>query len=238
MEKKNNKKARMFIFLVFVFLLFFLLTRSSYFNIKVINVQGNYLVSKDEIIVLSELYNKNIFLISLEKVKERIKNNPYIEDVVIKRNIPSSVTLIIKEKKIRGIIKLDNLFISIDDKGRMIQELDSFPTDKIFVIEGIKIKEYVPNEYVTNDEKILKSLIEVLKISDYTKELGIVSVNLSNIDNITFKTNKGIDIDVGDCSNLDYKLAYAKSILKSDILKNQKGIIQVRSSGVAVFKRR
>ncbi|MCX7902970.1 MAG: FtsQ-type POTRA domain-containing protein [Caloramator sp.] len=236
--EKNSKKYIGISFLIFFIIIFiFLIMKSSFFNIKTINVVGNYLVSTEEIIALSDTLEKNIFLISKAKIAERIMNNPYIEKVTINRKLPSTLVIRIDEKKVKGVLKLNNLFVNIDDNGRMIQALDTFPHDKVFVIEGINVKEYIPNEYVSKDKNILISLKEVLKVCEYTKELGIISVDLRDLENIKFKTNGSLIINVGDCSNLDYKLGYARTIIKNKLLKNQSGIIEITSSGIAVFKK-
>lgn len=235
---KNKKKLIRLSFLIFFIAIFiFLLIKSSFFNIESINVIGNYLVSKEEIIALSDVLEKNIFLISKNRITENIKNNPYIEEVRIKRKLPATLEITIEEKKIKGVLKLNNSFVNIDNEGRMVQALDTFPHDKVFIIEGINVKEYIPNEYVSKDKNVLESLKEVLKVCEYTKELGIISADLRDLENIKFKTKNNLVIDVGDCSNLDYKLGYARTIIKSKLVNNKSGVIEITSNGIAVFKK-
>ncbi|WDC84084.1 FtsQ-type POTRA domain-containing protein [Caloramator sp. mosi_1] len=99
-----------------------------------------------------------------ERVKTNVLNNPYVKDVKITRKLPSKVVLTLKEKDIKGIIRVKNYFVDIDSEGRMVHTINKFPNGKLIYLEGIDVKEYVFNEYVTNDSIKLKSIVEVLKI--------------------------------------------------------------------------
>ncbi|KRQ86584.1 Cell division protein DivIB [Caloramator mitchellensis] len=236
-NRNKFKAVKLLILLVFVFFLFAIALKSSFFNIVTINVTGNIFLSKEEVVLLSQLKGKNIFLINKGKTEELIKNNPYVEDVIIDRRLPSSVNVNVIEKKIRGVIKVENSFINIDDKGKMVQILDKFPNNKLLMIEGTKSNQYYPGVNVFQDEKLQSCLIEVLKISQINNKLGVVKVNMNNPEDIILETKSGIKIHIGNYMNLDYKLGYAYSIMTNPSVRGQKGIIELHSDGVAVFKK-
>ena len=72
---------------------------SPIFNIKDIQVLNNSQVSSDTIISLSELRtDQNIFKFSSNNVIEKIKENPYVENVEVHRKIPSTVQIEIEER--------------------------------------------------------------------------------------------------------------------------------------------
>lgn len=212
--------------------------KSSYFFINNINVKNNKVISSEEIVVLSKLEGKNIFLLNKENTKKEIMDNPYIESVEITRHLPSSVTIDIKEKKIGAVIKLNEEYINIDEEGRMVQILSNFPKGKIPILQNVKISEYVPSGEIFENEdqkKALKACLSVLNIDEVKTIFS--GLDVSDPFNIIFFTESGIRAYVGGSANMEYKISYVISILKRDEVKNQKGYIKVSDNGTATFKK-
>jgi cell division protein FtsQ len=121
----------------------------------------------------------------------------------------------------------------------MVQIVNQFPGKDLPLIDGLKIDQYVPNEcIIKNDEIKTKALKECLRMAN-VKEIKskIYSINIKDAYNIIYKTKDGIEIRLGDCSNLDYKLSYALSILNSNAVKGSKGYIEIQQDGSAIFKK-
>lgn len=242
MEERLIKRRKQKRFLSFIIVFILLSTtvvislKSEYFKIKEVEVKNNNLISRDEVIILANVIGENIFFLDKDKVKTNIQNNPYVKDVKINRKLPSKIILTINEKDIKGIIKVKNYFVDIDSEGRMVHTINKFPNGKLIYLEGIDVKEYVFNEYVTSDTIKLKSIVEVLKIFTYPEiKSQIEKVNVKDPYNVNIVTKNGITICVGDCSNLEYKLSFAMTLLKSPELSGKKGTIDVSSDGTAVF---
>lgn len=241
LEKKIEKRKRlimMYIMLIFIGLLVSTSLKSNYFTIKNVIVEKNSFVSQEEVIALSELQKKNIFVFNKSNSVERIKTNPYIKDVNISRKLPSTVIINVEEKQIKGLVKLKTSFINIDKDGNMVQIVDKFPNGKVPLIEGIKVDQYILNKNIANgNEVVLSALTSVLKITDYKECKNLFySIDLSDPYSITMKTKDGVLIKIGDWTNLEYKLAYALVVLQSPIAKENKGYIEIEPDGTAVFK--
>lgn len=227
------------IFLIFMGALITLGLKSDYFNIKNVVVQNNNIVSKEEIVTLSELQKKNIFLINKKRVSDLILTSPYIKNINIKRRIPSTVVIEVQEKQIRGLIKLQNNFINVDEDGNMVQVVDKFPNGKIPLIEGVKVNNYALNQSISaGNESLSKALKAALKVSDYNECKNLFySIDLADPYNMIFTTKDGIKIKVGDWTNMDYKMAYALGVLNNQLVKSAKGYIEIEPDGTAVFKK-
>ncbi|SKA83434.1 cell division protein FtsQ [Caloramator quimbayensis] len=240
--EKKIRKRKLFLKLCFllIFLVLFLsvILKSDYFLINNIVVKNNKFIKREEIIALCEAKNQNIFLADKNKMIDKIENNPYVESVNIKKKLPSTIIIDVKEKKVKGIIKFENTFINLDGEGNMIQTINQFPDGSIPLIEGITVKQYVPNQNIAANNTVLqKALKEVLTICDFTEcKNTFCSVNLSNPYKIILTTKDGVIINIGDWSNFDYKLSYAFSILKDSTVKGSKGYIEILPEGTAVFR--
>ena len=78
---------------------FVLLLRSPLFDISVIEVEGNQLMSDGEIIEMTGVKEgDNLFSISSRKVKAKLKKNAYIASAGIDRKIPDTYVIKIEEK--------------------------------------------------------------------------------------------------------------------------------------------
>lgn len=237
--KKKHKFLKIWILVLFLFILAIIGIRSDYFNIKQVIVKDNNIVSKDEIIILSQSKGKNIFLINKDEIKKKVCNNPYIEYISIKRKFPSIIIISVKEKEIKGIIKVKDGFINVDNNGRMVQLIDKFPSGKIPLIEGVDVKQYVPNQsIVQNNEYKQKALLSAISVTNYNECKSLFySINIYDPYNIVYTTKNGIQVKIGDWTNIEYKISYAIEILHNTALKGKKGYIQIQPDGLAVFRK-
>ncbi len=124
-RRKQRKKRRI---LTAMTLLLIIIGGSAFalispiFNIKDIQVLDNSQVSSETIQSLSGLHtDENIFRFLKINVRQAIKKEPYIEDVSIKRNLPSTVQITVKERVGRFSIKFLNGYAIISSQGYILE---------------------------------------------------------------------------------------------------------------------
>lgn len=243
-EKKISSRRRVLKALILVICISavsILMFKSEYFNISNVIVENNNYVSAKEVTVLSEVKGVNIFLANRNKLEENVKKNPYVESIDIKRRLPSTLVIRVKEKQIKGLIKFQNSFINVDSKGTMVQVINKFPNGEIPLIEGIKVEQFASGLNLINNDNIKQSALEaILTVSDYKEYNGLIySINIEDVYNITLKTVNGLFIKLGDWTDLGNKLAYAYNVLNSKNVKGKKGTIEVlklQSEYTVIFK--
>lgn len=243
-EKKIRKRRRILkilILIIFTSALSILMFKSEYFNISNVKIENNSFVSAEEVTVLSEVNGENIFLVNKNKLEGNIQKNPYVEGIDIKRKLPSTLIISVKEKKIMGMIKFQNSFINVDSNGKMVQVINKFPNGEIPLIEGISVEQYTPGLNLIKDDKIKQdALIAILIVSDYKEYIGLIySINIGDPYSITLKTVDGLYIKLGDWTDLRNKLTYAYSVLNSESVKGKMGTIEViklQSEYTVIFK--
>ncbi|QCX32580.1 FtsQ-type POTRA domain-containing protein [Caloramator sp. E03] len=241
-EKKIRRRRKFLnvcFLLIFIGIFLTIALKSKYFVINKIIINNNKYVKKEELLALCEAKGKNIFLVKKDKISEKIKSNPYIESVNIKKRLPSTIIINVQEKKVKGLIKFDNAFINLDESGNMIQTVNQFPDGSIPLIEGISVKQYIPGQNIAqNNPTYQKVLKEVLSITDFKECKNVFySINISDPLNIVLTTKSGIQVCIGDSTNLEYKLSYAISILNNEEVKKNKGIIEILPEGTAIFRK-
>ena len=175
-RKKRNKRIKFILKLVILIGLIvgsivFALT-SPIFNIKDIQVTNNNAISGETIISLSGLSkDQNIFKFKTSDVINKIKENPYIEEVKVNRKFPSTVQIEVKERTATYSVDFLGKYAYINNQGYILE----ISEDKkgMPVIQGISTKEdqVVPNNRLNNED--LEKLEDVIKIMNASKENGL-----------------------------------------------------------------
>lgn len=243
-NKKTKKKNIKLKIIKWIFLLILLVTAiilfmlSSIFNIKKITVTNNNKISEQEIINLSGIIkDENMFKISNKKIKDDVKQNPYIENVKISRNIYGTVNLEVTERVATYMLEFANGYVYINNQGYML-EISQEPLE-LPIISGIKtpteeIKE--GNRLIVEDLKELENVIKIMEIAK-TTSVGeaITEIDISDIENykIIIPSEKKT-IDFGELTNINIKMLKIEYIIEQE--KEKEGEIYFQGTEKAVFR--
>ncbi len=216
---KVRKQAKVLFGIIVFFVLLVLILCSPLFDIKNIQIEGNVELSKEKLISISSLQlHTNIFKFNKGLVKEKIKENAYVENVEIIRKLPSTVQIKIDERNPKYMLQFADSYVYINNQGYMLEIsneklelpiLIGFTTDLSNIKAGNRIN-------VTD----LKKMDMVIKIYEAAKSNGlgnlVTKIDISNDKNyaIILET-EGKKVYLGDCSELNTKILYLKSILET-----------------------
>ena len=193
---------------------------SPLFNIKDVTVTGNNKLSKEEIISLSEIRTEeNIFKTSKNDIKNKIKTNPYVENVKIRRKLPDKVEIIVVERVATYMLPFANSYVYINNQGYML-EITSQKAN-LPIITGFS----TPEENLHEGERLvsedLVKLGEVLQIIESANANGIqaliTKIDISNRQDYTIMLEKEKKlVHMGDVSNLSTKMSYINKIIQDE----------------------
>ena len=245
-EYKAKRKAKiikciLIVGLIITAILLFLL--SPLFNVKTILVEGNKRISTEQIISLSKIkIDTNTFKINNNSVINEIKEDVYIEEVEIRRELPSTIILSIKEREPSYLIEYANGYVCIDKKGYILSISET--KQELPVLQGIETpneKFIVGNRLDTND---LNKIYMASKIMDIAKENtidGLITrIDVENINNVKliFEFNEKTAY-IGENSNLNLKILIIKQILeKTEGLAGEIFVNKDLDSEYPVFRER
>lgn len=118
-----------------------LLTQSSFFSAATIQVSGVNRLSRQQIMDHADIHpGKNIFSINLALTRNRLKAHPWIEEAEVRREIPSGLTIHIKEFEPLAIIDMNHRFL-IDRSGTIFKEWDKGDPSDLPVVVGLGISD-------------------------------------------------------------------------------------------------
>lgn len=216
---KVRKQAKILFGIIVFLILLVLLLCSPIFDIKNIDVEGNSELSKEKLISISSLQlHTNIFKFNKGLVKEKIRENAYIENVEVTRKLPSTVQIVVTERTPKYMLQFADSYVYINNQGYMLEIsnealelpiLIGFTTDLSNIKAGNRIN-------VTD----LKKMDMVIKIYEAAKSNGlgelITKIDISNDKNyaIILET-EGKKVYLGDCTELNTRILYLKSILET-----------------------
>lgn len=185
------------------------------FNIKTIDINGNENLSKEQIeSMLNTNVGNNIFAFNKTKALKNIMSNNYVEDVSIHRKLPSTITVDIKEYKLRAYVPYMGSYLYINDYGRILDTQKTFKK-QLPVVEGLKFSQFTLGEVLQVDNpSAFDTVVQLSKLFEKDQLLNvIVRVDVSDENDIHFYVGK-IDVEFGSFEDANKKLLTLNEVLK------------------------
>lgn len=223
-KKKRNKKIKFFIKLILFIgvtaggIIFAMV--SPIFNIQEIRVTNNANVPSDTIVSLSELTtDENIFrFLSLSAIN-KIKQNPYIQDVKIHRRLPNAIEIEVQEREPRYSIKILESYAYVSNQGYILEISED--GKGLPIINGAKTSEeelVAGNRLNSEDLNKLEDVIKIMNSAEKQK-IGekVTTIDISNKnDYIIYIEEQKKTIHLGDGTNLSDKMLNAVTIMEKE----------------------
>jgi len=198
------------------------------FNVASIEVYGSNKNSEDTYISLSgiNLNQTNIFAFTNGSIEKRIKENAYVEDVIIHRKLPNIVELHITERTVDYQMSYLNSYIYLNNQGYIL-EINEEKKD-VLLIEGLTSTEDIikVGQRLANEDLI--KLDTILKVTNYLKYNSVnnklTKVNVTNEENYILEFTEDNKIAyIGDSSSITEKMTAVVKIL--EVEEGKKGKI-------------
>ncbi|MHB1420036.1 MAG: cell division protein FtsQ/DivIB [Bacillota bacterium] len=213
------------LFMVICITALYFFVHSSIFAITRIKVQGNEsLTGKDVVQLAAVPLGLNIFQANLSQSRENLLLNPMVEDALVSRQLPSTVIVVLKERKPQALLATESGFIEIDRRGvylRKIEEISSLP---LVVITGVKVPGGIgPGQVIKADnlDIALKLLGEIKEGADLITELDV-----KDPVGIKFYTRENVEVLLGFPERIENKMHVFNDIYKNELSSGQAGQIE------------
>ena len=192
---------------------------SPVFNITKISVVGNNKFKEEDYIKLSGLsIGNNIFNFRKTSTIDNIKTNSYVDNVRIRRKLPTEIEIQIEERTASFLIRLENdEFAYINTQGYILETTkEQLP---LTIITGIltNSESIVEGNRLNNQD--LERLQDIIQIKDtirnagVNKELNKVNVKSKNNYILTFE-KEAKEVQIGGVDdNLSSKILYMNYLL-------------------------
>ncbi|MBU3195500.1 FtsQ-type POTRA domain-containing protein [Clostridium algidicarnis] len=239
--KRRKRKALKRNIIIFMFLIVILITLSlklKVFDIETIIVEGNNIISSEEIISTSTLEKgNNIFYINTKKIIKKIHDNPYIKNVKISRRLPNTIILNVEERSAFFYGESNNKYFIIDRDSKLLQIKDEITNMNLIYIDGLDYTNAKVGEKMLPKEDRKNKVISDFSflIENNTSGIDITSLDMKDILSIKAYHNN-MCIIIGTSDDIEGKLNKAINIISSKPqLSQSKGYINVSFKGNPVI---
>ncbi len=187
-KKEKRKKQRYFrtwvyvtafIFMALVFGFFFSI--SGFFTVDAIEVEGNEHYTYEEVVNISHAVPGRNIIYNLNKkeIVSYLEQNPYIKSAEVKRKLPSTMLIVIKERQERMAFKYDGDYLVMDGEGILLKKTRNLPQTTL--VEGLIVNKIKLGEKIgTEDREKTDKAIDLIK-STSSADLYFVKLDVSNM---------------------------------------------------------
>ena len=213
--KKRRRILKLLLFVLVLTLLYLITFKTSFFNIKYIQVVGNHKMDYNKLVKTSMcIEGENIFKINKKLGEESLNRLPYIKQSKIKRKLPKGIIIEIQEREEVAIIPYIGSFVYIDEEGYILSIGEKNGEIKLPQIFGLDLINLEAGENLfeqLEDDNVMDFIV----LSKQAKLLSLMKyINFSDNNNIRIELNNGIKIVFGPIDNIKYKLNFLLKILE------------------------
>lgn len=239
---KKRKLLKVIGVVGFFFVFLYLLGCFPLFQGSIIEVEGNTALSDEKAIALSGIQlGDNFFYADTWGAKKSLRQNPFVEEVQIRRNLPNKLTIVITERRSVGYIVTPDGYVQVGEDGRLLAIQQSLSNYGLPVISGVELSELPSIGGFIQNEK-LKQALEVLQHCDQSLLNNIAELNVGQEYYILAYTNQKLEVRLGGLDHIEQRLQDLNQILTSvvgtQIAADQILYIDLRYEGQPVIKLR
>lgn len=133
-------------------------------NVNDIQVSGNYHLSKADVIKnLNINSSTSLLTLELNLVEARLRSNPWIKEVSLRKQMPDTLMIRIKEAAPKALLYLKGSAFLVEEEGNMLEEIMDDGTAFLPVIRS------------ESAEKNKKGIQEAIQLIDALDKKGILS---------------------------------------------------------------
>lgn len=236
-RKKRNIKRSIILIILLIAVAVTLCLKLTYFNVSAVRVVNNSLLSTEEITNNAKVnLGTNIFYINLKEIKTNVLSNPYIESADIKRILPNTIAIAVKEREAVFYGKKDKSYFVIDRNGIVLEERDNIDNMNLTNLMGFDFSKSKLGSVVFGADsrkvEIIGLITELISLNN--SDIKIDSLDLSNLASINLHC-QSIVIKLGNSDNLKEKINKAINIIKDNNLISQSGYVDVGFEGNPVI---
>ncbi len=199
-----------------------------------LSVSGALRAQPREIIRLAGIEEgQNIFSFSSSKVAQKIGKNPWVLETRVKRKLPGTVKIEIKERRPVAIVKMKGLFV-MDDSGAVFKKLSAADRLDLPLVTGLG------KDAVNNKSALMAPFLRLFSILEGREGFNLEDISEVHCDpayGFTIYTlDEGLRVDIGTSDfearlkNFERLKAMGKGVLRGV------AAVDLRKAGEAVVR--
>lgn len=190
----------------------FLFLQSGFFRVERIVVTGNHRVSQDEVAVLTGvLPGDRLYGLRVKDVARRVKQNPWVADVVVTRRWPATLAVQVTEREPAALVPYYQYYLAVDREGTALGLVQDLSTVDVPVINGVPSAHVILGRPYPVDK--LKTGLQCLTALGKPWVDQVSDLELQGDDGLTMFLEGPVEVRVGQGGNLPDKMRTLATIL-------------------------
>ena len=205
------------------------------FTLQEIKIVGATYITAEDILKIGNIYvGEPLFQLETDSVANRLSQDLRIEEVSVRRSLPSTLEVTIKERRPIATIVCDYGYLDMDKNGKIIDSYKNLKTMQIPMITGASVHDLYIGDDV--EDALVKKILGFLQKIDSESLNKISEVAIISENYIVAYTNteRSVQIRIGKHERLEEKAKLTEDFLK-DLDNNPNPIEYVDFNYTAPF---
>lgn len=177
-------------------------------------VGAKYLTEADIMKVGNIYIGEPIFELETDVVQSRLSKDLRIEEVSVRRHLPHTLEVKIKERRPLATVVCDYGYLDLDRNGKIIDSYKTLKTMQIPMITGAAVRDlYIGDEV---DDEVIKKILDFLQRlnEDTLNRLSEIAIVEANYIVMYSATERPVQIRIGKLERLDEKAHLTEDFLR------------------------
>jgi len=177
-----------------------------FFTLSEIKLNGAKYLTQEDILRAGNIYmGEPLFKLETDVVQSRLSKDLRIEEVTVRRHLPHTLEVTIKERRPLATIQCDYGYLDLDHDGIVLDSYKNLKEMQIPMITGAEVRDlYIGDEI---DDEVVKKILDFLQRinEDTLNRLSEISIVEKDYVVMYSATDQPVQIRIGKMERLDEK---------------------------------
>ncbi|WP_203362228.1 cell division protein FtsQ/DivIB [Bacillus sp. REN10] len=217
-KRKTNRRLVSIVSFFFLIVIIIVYFQSPLSRVKQIDVVGNRLLSKAEVIEKSEIYEgSSVWRINKRQAAEQLERDPKIKEAAVTFSFPNKLVIEVKEQAKLAYLSKGRKFYPVLDNGTVLKTATVYTLDELPILHGFKEGKML--------DKMMKSLGDLPEEINHSISEIYYTPKKTDSYHIQLFMNDGFEVSAS-LKTFSDKMVYYPSIV-SQLDPNIKGVIDI-----------
>lgn len=199
-----------------------------FFKVSRVNISGTTVYGAEELVTATGIQNgDNLVFLNTDQVEEKLfAAFPYVEKVRVKKQIPSTVEIIITEAQAYYSMAHGDNFVYVSKAGKIL-EVNTAPKEGSILVKAGELSDN--GGYISLKENGFQDIFtEILSVFADREAGGITELDITNIHDISLVYDNRVTLKLGNAADLTHKINFGLQIIdRKGIADDERGILDL-----------
>lgn len=214
-KRSGRRIAKGILFMLATSAVLFLMVYTPLFTLREVKMIGAVYLTPDDILRVGGIYyGEPLFQLETDDIVNRLRNDLRIEEVTVRRSLPSTLEVELRERKPVATIICDYGYLDLDRNGKIIDSYKTIKGMPIPMITGAVVKDRYIGDDV--DDEMVKKILYYLQQMNEESLNKISEVAVVAEDYVVAYTDmaRAVQIRIGKLERLEEKARLTENFLK------------------------